>query len=161
MLSVKKLWISSFTSVLTYFLGAQKNHLIERVVLSTHNTNFGCERRKSVFDYVLLQRGLLFIGAGKTLIRQSDQIVTKCKGHLGDNCIQIFLLGRYIVGYMVLNLVLRRHNFMIFERISNDIPPQMKLLNMVIIILMHFCSSVWNWSVASPTKPHNIQWYVT
>ena len=29
-------------------------------------------------------------------------------GHLGDNCIQNFLLGRYIVGYTVGNLVLRR-----------------------------------------------------
>ena len=29
-------------------------------------------------------------------------------GHLGDNCIQTFLLGRYIVGYRVWNLVLRR-----------------------------------------------------
>ena len=28
--------------------------------------------------------------------------------HLGDNCIQNFHLGRYIVGYMVGNLVLRR-----------------------------------------------------
>ena len=29
--------------------------------------------------------------------------------HLGDNCIQNFYLGRYIVGYTVGNLVLRRH----------------------------------------------------
>ena len=29
--------------------------------------------------------------------------------HLGDNCIQNFHLGRYIVGYTVGNLVLRRH----------------------------------------------------
>ena len=29
---------------------------------------------------------------------------------------------------------------MISERISDDIPPQMKILNMVIPILMHFCS---------------------
>ena len=28
--------------------------------------------------------------------------------YLGDNCIQNFRLGRYIVGYTVLNLVLRR-----------------------------------------------------
>ena len=29
---------------------------------------------------------------------------------------------------------------MIYERISDDIPPQMKILNMVIPILMHLCS---------------------
>ena len=29
--------------------------------------------------------------------------------HLGDNCIQIFHLGRYMVGYTVGNFVLRRH----------------------------------------------------
>ena len=53
--------------------------------------------------------------------------------HLGDNCIQIFYLGRYIVGYTVGNWV-----YVIYERISDDIPPQMKILNMVIPILMHY-----------------------
>ena len=43
---------------------------------------------------------------------------------------------------------------MISERISADIPPQIKILNMVIPILMHFCSFVSNWSVASPIKLH-------
>ena len=33
---------------------------------------------------------------------------------------------------------------MISDRISNDIPPQMKILNIVISILMHFCSFVLN-----------------
>ena len=42
---------------------------------------------------------------------------------------------------------------MISERISDDIPPQMKILNMVIPILMHFCSLISNWSVASRIKP--------
>ena len=32
----------------------------------------------------------------------------KNSGHLGDNCVQIFHLGRYIVGYTVGNLVLRQ-----------------------------------------------------
>ena len=36
---------------------------------------------------------------------------------------------------------------MISRRISDDIPPQMKILNMVIPILMHFCSFVSNWSI--------------
>ena len=31
---------------------------------------------------------------------------------------------------------------MISDRISDDIPPEMKILNMVIPILMHFCSFV-------------------
>ena len=38
---------------------------------------------------------------------------------------------------------------MISEHISNDIPPQMKILNMVIPILMHFCCFVSNWSIAN------------
>ena len=46
---------------------------------------------------------------------------------------------------------------MISERISNDIPPQIKILNMVIPILMHFCSFFSNWSVARCTMPHIIQ----
>ena len=36
-----KLWIFSYPSVLTYVLGAQKNRLIETVLLSTHNIYFG------------------------------------------------------------------------------------------------------------------------
>ena len=78
--------------------------------------------------------------------------------HLGDNCIQIFHLGRYIVGYTVGNLVLRRHASRAIKRdfrtISEDIPPQMKILNMVIPILMRFYNLVSNWSVASRIKPH-------
>ena len=43
---------------------------------------------------------------------------------------------------------------MIFERIYDEISPQMKILNMVIPILMRFYSLVSNWSVASNIKPH-------
>ena len=43
---------------------------------------------------------------------------------------------------------------MISERISDDIPPQMKILNMVIPILMHFYRLVSNWSIRSCIKPH-------
>ena len=43
---------------------------------------------------------------------------------------------------------------MISERISDDIPPQMKILNKVILFLMRFYSLVSNWSVASRIKPY-------
>ena len=46
---------------------------------------------------------------------------------------------------------------MISERISNNIPPQMKILNMIIPILMYICSLNSNWSVARRIKPHVIQ----
>ena len=36
-----KLSIVSYPSVLTCVLGAQKNHLIEMALLSTHNIHFG------------------------------------------------------------------------------------------------------------------------
>ena len=62
----------------------------------------------------------------------------------GDNCIQNFHLGRYIVGYKVGNLVLRRreseavkHDFGASIRLYTS---KMKILNMVIPSLMHFCS---------------------
>ena len=42
---------------------------------------------------------------------------------------------------------------MISERISDDIPPRMKILNMVIPILMCFYKLFSNWSVASRIKP--------
>ena len=46
---------------------------------------------------------------------------------------------------------------MISKSISGDIPPQMKILNMVIPILMRFDSFVSNWSVSSHIMPHVIQ----
>ena len=46
---------------------------------------------------------------------------------------------------------------MISELISDDIPPKMKILNMIIPILMYFCSLSSNWSVTSRIKPHVIQ----
>ena len=61
---------------------------------------------------------------------------------LGENCIQNFHLGRYIVGYTVGNLVLRR----------SVIPPKIKVLNKVIPILMCFYCLISNWSIASRTK---------
>ena len=63
---------------------------------------------------------------------------------LGDKSIQNFLSGRYIVGYTVGNLVLRYTS-------------QMKFLNMVIPILMYFCSLSSNWRVVSRIKPLVIQ----
>ena len=50
--------IFSYPSVLTYVLGAQKNRLIETVLLSTYNIRFGLEIRKLIFEYELLTIGL-------------------------------------------------------------------------------------------------------
>ena len=62
--------------------------------------------------------------------------------HLGDNCIQNCHLGRYIVGYTVGNSVLQRRVSGAIKSKSehkpDDIPPQIKILNMVIPILMHY-----------------------
>ena len=43
---------------ITCVLGAQKNRLIETVLLSTHNICFGREINKVVFQYALLSGGL-------------------------------------------------------------------------------------------------------
>ena len=40
-----KLWTFSYPSVVTYVLGAQKNCLIETVLLSTHNICLGWEKK--------------------------------------------------------------------------------------------------------------------
>ena len=48
----------SYPSVLTCVLVAQKNSLIETVLLSTHNICFGWEIRKIIFCYTLLSGGL-------------------------------------------------------------------------------------------------------
>ena len=55
-----KLWIKiPYSSVLIFVLGAQKNRLIETVLLSTHNTCFGWELRKVFLIYPFLCRGLM------------------------------------------------------------------------------------------------------
>ena len=46
---------------------------------------------------------------------------------------------------------------MISECIYDDLPPKMKILNKIIPILMHFCSLVLNWSIASCIKLRVIQ----
>ena len=70
---------------------------------------------------------------------------------LEDNCIQKFNLGGIfsdIQSEIVLNVI--------SKCIFNNIPPQMKILNMVIPILMHFYSFLSNRSIASRRKPHVI-----
>ena len=53
------MYFFSYPYVLTYYvLGAQKNHLNETVVLSTHNICFGGEIRKLFFNYGFLSSGL-------------------------------------------------------------------------------------------------------
>ena len=42
---------STCTSVLTFGVGVQKNHIVEMVLLSTHNICFGGEIRILFFDY--------------------------------------------------------------------------------------------------------------
>ena len=50
---------------------------------------------------------------------------------------------------------------MISDRISDDIRPEMEILNMVIPILMLLCSSVSNWSDTSRIKLHVMERNVT
>ena len=85
---------------------------------------------------------------------------------LGDNCIQNLNVERYITGYTVKNIVLQwpmsravKCDFQTY--IFNDIPPQMKILNMDIPILMHFCSFISILSVTCRIVPHVIQQNVT
>ena len=61
--------------------------------------------------------------------------------YLGDNCIQNVHVGRYIVGYMAGNFVLRRR------------VPQMNILNMVIPMEISFygdASPKWNFEYGYP-----------
>lgn len=64
---------------------------------------------------------------------------------LGDNCIKNFHLGRYIVGYQSEILFYGNMSAELLNMISNciydDIPPQIKILNIVFPILMCFLTS--------------------
>ena len=63
-----------------------------------------------------------------------------------DSCIQNFHLGRYIIG----NLVLGRRAS---GAIKRNFRTYMKILNMIIPIIMHFCSLVSNRSLKIRTSP--------
>ena len=86
--------------------------------------------------------------------------------NLWNNCTQNFHLGRCIVRYTVGNLVLPRRasgvvkrNFRMYIR-RYTYPKE--YLNMVIPILMHFCSLVSNRSVASrKTKKCDVKLFPT
>ena len=56
-----KLRIFSNPSILTFVLDAQKNSLIETVLLRTHNICICREIRKLTFDYALMSRGQVMI----------------------------------------------------------------------------------------------------
>ena len=53
-----KLWLFSYPSVKTCVLGAQKNRLIETILMSNHKIGFGWEIRKIIFFYALSSGGL-------------------------------------------------------------------------------------------------------
>ena len=93
-----------------------------------------------------------------TMAVDSEKLMNKLRYALGDNCIQNFHLGWYIVRYTVGNSVLQRRTS---EAVKHDFRTYMKILNMIIPILMHYCSFVSNWSVASHIMPHVTQRNVT
>ena len=55
----------SLPIILTYILGAQKNRLIETVLLSIHNICFDWEIRELIFWFAHLTKGLHFIASSK------------------------------------------------------------------------------------------------
>ena len=69
-----KLWIFSYPLILTFVLGAQKNHLIETVLLSTHNICFGWEIRKIIHWEGLT---LLFVVKAADLWERQKQLMWK------------------------------------------------------------------------------------
>ena len=55
-----KLSLFSYPSIQTCVLGAQKNRLIETVLLSIHNICFGREIRKIIFHYAFVSGVLVW-----------------------------------------------------------------------------------------------------
>ena len=94
-----------------------------------------------------VQRKLIYVQ--RKLFYVQRKLIYVDVNYFGDNCIQNVHLGRYIVGYIVGNFVLRRRvsgavkrNFRPYIYPDDDIPPQMNILNMVIPILMHFSTFI-------------------
>ena len=68
----------SYLSVLTYVLSAQKNRLIQTVLLSTHNICFGLEIRNLIFRYALLAKVLSSnYNISKSIV--ASEIISKLK----------------------------------------------------------------------------------
>ena len=67
---------------------------LEVILMSTHNICFYGKLTKIIFQL-----------SSNTIRICSTELIH----YLGDNCIQNFYLGQYIVGYMVGNFVLPRH----------------------------------------------------
>ena len=86
-----KLHLFPYSSILTCVLGAQKNRLIETVLLSTHSTSFGYIIRKIIFQYTLLSGGLyITISIHLTKVHEISTEYTSQ-----------FLLSEYIVVILV------------------------------------------------------------
>ena len=66
--------------LLTYVFGAQKNRLIETVLLRTHNICLGLEIRKIDFSYALLTVGLLL---SHVIAPGSDKTTRKYSAYSG------------------------------------------------------------------------------
>ena len=103
-----KLLIISSDSVLTYVLGAQKNRLIEMVLLSTHNICFGWEIRKLILNISFLNNalGIKYWGA-KLLIISSDSVLTYVLGAQKNRLIEMVLLSTHNIcfGWEIRKLV--------------------------------------------------------
>ena len=63
---------------LTCVLGAQKNRLIETVLLNTQNICFGQEISKLRFNYTLISGGLVFY---RGLVKALNKTYLKIVGH--------------------------------------------------------------------------------
>ena len=92
--------IFRFPSALTYVLGAQKNRLIEMVLLSTHNIPFGLEIIKlrilnSLIEKIKEQRSLVTVCVG------DDNKKECCTTH--GNCLKY--RGSYMNAHVLLNLL--------------------------------------------------------
>ena len=60
-------------------MGAQKNRLIETVLLSTHNICFGLEIKKIIFQYTLLSGGLVYTCITLPIINNLTECVVSIK----------------------------------------------------------------------------------
>ena len=119
--------------------------------------------QNQMFDY----RPLLEIQLSADFLRVVQYVKhtgNQCRVNLGDNCIQNVHLGRYIVGYMVRNFVLRRrisgavkHNFWPYnqwytspnEHFECGYPHSNALFNIYLSKAQHFAP---NWSFVSKVK---------
>ena len=152
-----KLLIFSCPWVITYVLGAQKNRLIETVLLSTHNICFGREIRKLFFGYALLKpffqrRGDSFLNEVCSCQRDTQLLVDWWLDNRSSMFLILCMLGNFHA-FVVVSWLFFKINF--FKKLFQEHYQSVKLLGsrmLVLILVQTVCKGFQQMTKVTASK---------